>query len=83
MREYPESFIKARRYTLCAVMILGASAAASVLTAKTGFSETAEKAALLSMSVLYGYNGQAAPETEPSEDITPQSSPETAQIYTY
>ncbi|MGN1415706.1 MAG: stage II sporulation protein P [Oscillospiraceae bacterium] len=87
MREYPESFIKARRYTLCAALILGTSAAASALIAGTAFSETAEKAALLSMSVLYGYNGQASADTESaaqsSEDITPQSPSETAEIYTY
>lgn len=87
MREYSESFFKARRYTLCAALILGTSAAAAAVATRTGFSETAERAALLSMSVLYGYNGQATSDrestTHTSEDITPQDISETAEIYTY
>lgn len=86
MRELSHDYIKLRRYTLCALLVLGASTAAAAAAADTGFSEAAEKAALLSMELLYGYNGQAASVKEDtlhsSEEYSTDAS-QTAEIYTY
>lgn len=85
MRELSSEQIKLRRYTLCALLILGTSVAAAAAAAETGLSETAEKAVLLSMDLLYGYNGQAPAVKDNALQSTEQeTSPEqSAEIYTY